>query len=130
MQFVGFFCEIEPDNPDVYSAPISLALAGADGYPAEEMARYLESGHPIFDVMEGTRDVVGDLFHSPGGSSLLTDGRFVWRVDLASYVKHYCLGLSDEFLNHAAGHSYQVPDVPFRQLLEISVSAAGRLGYR
>ncbi len=43
-------------------------------YQSAKVIKYLESGHPVSDIMEFTVDVIGNRFKVPGGSSLLSDG--------------------------------------------------------
>ena len=50
---------------------------------------------PVFDVMEATPDPRGADRRIAGGSSLLTDGYWVWRQDLAAYVEHFGVALPE-----------------------------------
>ncbi|MCX4716853.1 hypothetical protein OG818_13680 [Streptomyces virginiae] len=93
MEMIGFYREMDPENDAVFREPIGDKVRDRTPYPKAEIKRYLDSGHPIFDIMESTIDVVEGAFRVPGGSSLLSDGRFVWRVDLAAHVERYHLEL-------------------------------------
>ncbi|WP_284581852.1 hypothetical protein [Streptomyces sp. 2P-4] len=66
----------------------------------------------------------------PGGSSLLSDGRFVWRADLARYVDAYHLELPATFLSFAAGNGFCVPAPARERLLRVSEAAMPALGLR
>lgn len=61
---------------------------------------------------------------------MLSDGRFVWRVDLPNYVDTYNLELPGELLSFAADHAFSVPAASHEALLGISVAAGRALGFR
>lgn len=130
MKLIGFFRDMDPESPSVYSEKTPSKNSGKPDYPLREVERYLRSGHPILDVMESTADVIGEAFHVPGGSSILTDGSFAWRVDLASYVEHYSIPLPPDFLEFAGRHNFEVPHVAHEQLLEVSIAVSSSLGFR
>lgn len=109
MQFVGFFREMQPNPDEVFKESIFDHLTGGPSYEASNVVRYLESGYPVFDIMEGTRDVLGGKFLVPGGSSLLTDGQYVWRNDLSYYVREYKINLPVEFLNYMRDRNFEIP---------------------
>lgn len=111
MQFIGFYRELESNGPAVYEHSLPPPGSGASAYPHAEITQYLLSGYPALDVMELTSDVTGDAFRVPGGPSVLTDGLFVWRLDLAHYVRHYSIELPQSFLDAARTHEYRVPVV-------------------
>lgn len=94
------------------------------------IARYLRAGTIVFAIMEWTsdvigafpkpcreklqpgarlRDVVGGRFDVAGGSGILTDGTYYWRLDTADYVEHYGTGLPDEFLRHGRSLGWMAP---------------------
>ncbi|WP_143196631.1 hypothetical protein [Streptomyces sp. MJM1172] len=95
-----------------------------------EGKKYLEAGCPIFDVLETTPDVIGGSFTVAGGSSSLSDGRFVWRTDLPNYVHTYNLEVPGDFLSFAAEHVFSVPAASCETLLGVSVAAGRALGFR
>ncbi|MFE2534955.1 hypothetical protein [Streptomyces sp. NPDC059371] len=71
--------------------------------PKEERARiveYLRSGTPIIALMGFSEDVLGNKFSRPGGTAIMSDGRFFWRLDAADYVQHYGIELPEEFIAH------------------------------
>ncbi|MFH8796690.1 hypothetical protein [Streptomyces sp. NPDC017941] len=131
MKFVGFYRDMKPDGPEIYGEETpSINPGGAPEYSFQEVSRYLHSGHPVLDVMESTTDIIGQAFQVPGGSSVLTDGSFSWRADLASYVEHYAIALPPDFLDFMRGNNFEVPHVPRDRLLEISVAVSSALGFR
>jgi hypothetical protein len=118
MKVVGVFRELEPRGsdalPSIHDArdllPVDLA---------QKVARYLRRGEPVFDVMEFTRDpfdtskiVPGGtrLLGVSGGPTLLTDGQWTWRQDLAYYVEKYRVAISNEFIEHALSNNIDEMD--------------------
>ncbi|GAA2677453.1 hypothetical protein GCM10009864_56370 [Streptomyces lunalinharesii] len=130
MELVGFYREMESNNSEVYKESIANAYARRGGYEAKLVSRYLRSGYPILDVTESTVDVISGSFRVPGGSSILTDGRFVWREDLATYVDHYSLSLPDSFLDCIRENDFKVPSVAHEHILDVSLSVGRLLGFR
>jgi len=69
--------------------------------PVEErhaVAHYLRSGSMVMAWMEHTTDCLHGAFGVPGGSAIMTDGTYYWRLDAADYVETYGIGLPQEFL--------------------------------
>lgn len=130
MEMIGFYREMDPENDAVFREPIGDKARDRTPYPKAEIKRYLDSGHPIFDIMESTIDVVEGAFRVPGGSSLLSDGRFVWRVDLAAHVERYDLELPAEFVEHAGNHGFSMPAEDLPTLRAVSEAASIALGFR
>ncbi|CAL9581804.1 hypothetical protein [Streptomyces sp. Tu 3180] len=88
------------------------------GEPDEaELVAYLDSGHVLIDVMEGGHDVItGDPHrHSPGCSSLVTDGTWLWRQDFPHYLETHHVSLPDAFLDHVRGLDHQMPTITVAQ---------------
>lgn len=118
-----------------------LALAGAlaEGERAA-IASYLRAGAIVFAIMECTKDVIGAFpkirrenirpgvnileawggaFAVSGGSAILTDGTFYWRLDAADYVEHYGIGLPEEFLCHGRSLGWSAPQLTPERVLAI-----------
>lgn len=94
----------------------------AECLPAEDRTRiasYLRRGTIVFAAMEHTRDVIGGDFETPGGSGILTDGEYYWRLDAADYVEHYGLCLPADFVDHVARLNWVCPEVPPERVLVI-----------
>ncbi|HZP68084.1 MAG TPA: hypothetical protein VFB32_17410 [Rudaea sp.] len=81
--------------PSIYEAKEKLTSLEVD-----KIATYLRGGVAVFDVMEATRDPFDPKIFIQGGPSLLSDGFWVWREDLAHYVERYRVGLPAEFITH------------------------------
>ena len=89
-------------DPEVEGAmPLAACRDGLDLSVSAVVLRYLSSGAPVFDAMEATPDPRSAGHFIPGGSSLLTDGTWCWRLDLAAYVEAYALRLPTAFVQQA-----------------------------
>ncbi|MGW5068040.1 hypothetical protein ACWEQJ_18300 [Streptomyces cyaneofuscatus] len=84
------------------------------GMERAKIAEYLRSGTPIIALMGFSEDVLGGKFSRSGGTAIMSDGRFFWRLDAADYVEHYGIGLPEGFISH--GNSRQwIPPVLSRE---------------
>ena len=88
-RWVGQFAELtdRSDHPSMAAAVNSVSEA-----EALAVAVYLRSGHVLIDVLETRLDVL-DGSAVEESSSVLGDGQWIWREDLAHYVAKYRLGL-------------------------------------
>lgn len=59
--------------------------------------------------MEYTRDVINDSFGVSGGSAVVSDGHYYWRLDAADYVATYGIGLPDDFIRRGLEQRWQPP---------------------
>lgn len=121
-RWVGQFAELtdRPDHPSMASVVNSASEA-----EAMAIADYLRSGHVLIDVLETRPDVLdGSVVEE--SSSVLGDGQWVWREDLAHYVAKYRLGLGQEFLSYLVGEVTTLDD----SSLEQAVSEAMQLWQR
>jgi len=120
MRTLGLFRELEPKRPDVFRSSIIDAIRELPGRYDAEVARYLDSGIPLIDIMESTTDVIGGDARISGGSSILTDGTWVWRQDLSFYVKKYHLELGRDFVEHAMKMNFAIPEPDYSSLLALA----------
>jgi len=112
MRVIGLFRElVTPENtrlPSIYASKNILA---------EDMVmpvlKYLSMGTDVIDVMETTQDPFDSEKFISGGPSLTSDGEWVWRYDLAHYVRSYRVGLPEEFLARVR----HVEAVPVKKLI-------------
>ena len=86
-------------NPDVDGA-VTLLASGLELDPTTKsyVIQYLSSGLGVLDVMEATSDPRQTGHTIPGGSSLVTDGIWCWRLDLPAYIEAYNLSLPESFV--------------------------------
>ncbi|MFE0041037.1 hypothetical protein [Streptomyces sp. NPDC059015] len=130
VRFAGFFRQLEPDGPVVFSEDIQAAVVAGPNYPVEGVVRYLKAGHPILDVADSARDVLGGASRIAGSSSVLTDGEWVWRWDLTYYVERYNVALPELFVEHMRKRLYQVPTASREELVAISYLVNDALGFK
>lgn len=109
MKVIGVFRElgrgIAPSVPSIHSLVGTLS--------ADDVALvvdYLRSGTVVVDVMEAVIDPVDSVTCINGGSSLVSDGVWVWRADLAYFVEKYRVGLPSDFLVHARRLRHAIAD--------------------
>jgi hypothetical protein len=75
----------------------------------DQVAAYLESCPLFLAWMEHTTDVIGGKFGVSGGSGIVSDGEYYWRLDAAQYVREYGLGIPSQALDHMASHKWEPP---------------------
>ena len=68
---------------------------------AKVISEYLRSGIPVIDIMEASIDPFDQSIVMPGGPSLISDGDWVWRQDLAYFVEKYKVRLPKDFVFYA-----------------------------
>jgi hypothetical protein len=94
---LGQFAELEPGG-----GPHLLRLADViyhmDAADVPLVLAHLRIGIRVVDCMEMCVDPLDSTRSHPGGSSLATDGRWVWRVDLPYYVERYRVALTSDFI--------------------------------
>jgi hypothetical protein len=128
---LGFFEELFANAPQGVSAGRLMdAIPDSPAEDVRNIAEYLQSGHEIFDTMGAERDVVTNAGWILGAASLQTDGVWVWRVDLAHYVRRYGVRLPATFVNHVRRLDYAVPDVSESRLAELTAEVLPKLGFR
>ncbi|MGW0087223.1 hypothetical protein [Streptomyces sp. NPDC003393] len=116
----GFFREIGGQAPTADDAP-SLRDAVQDSGPWDEdrILTYLESGLEIYSTMGAERDVLTGEEWILGSGSLMTDGTWLWPVDLTHYVRRHHAALPQGFLSYIRTNNYTVPAVPDEQARHI-----------
>jgi hypothetical protein len=103
----------------------------AVGLPDEDkISRYLKEGIRVLDVLSGSRDIVDGEGEKAGGASILTDGTWVWRLDLRYYLEKYHVQLDDEFMQHVRVRGYPVSKVSHSRLLQVTKEVNEALGFR
>jgi hypothetical protein len=130
MKMVGFYREMDSSNPETFHETLRENVNNPPNYSREMVKNYLDSGYPIFDVTETTVDVIAGSFRVPGGSSLLSDGIFVWRVDLSMYVERYGVTLPEDFVSFMSANDYSMPPASRESLLTVSIAAGQAIGFR
>ncbi|MEU0394523.1 hypothetical protein ABZ208_17445 [Streptomyces sp. NPDC006208] len=123
---VGFFREFGPPDTDL-SAPSIHDAVRPHGLDDESgILAYLSSGTEIFSAMGADRDVVTGDEWIPGAGSLVTDGTWMWPVELRHYVKRYHAQLPEDFLAAVRAARYAAPPVSRKRVEEIVQEVFGR----
>jgi hypothetical protein len=125
---VGFFREFYPDHS---SLPWLRDHTGTRRIRSEsEIVEYLRAGHMIAGIMEWSTDVLdGTSFEDGSGApSLLTDGTWLWRRDLADYVERYHVELPDDFVLALVESGFRMPDLSAHDLAALTAAEEEGLG--
>ncbi|WP_405179648.1 hypothetical protein OG225_38745 [Nocardia sp. NBC_01377] len=69
----------------------------------------MRSATTVFDVLEDVTDLFRPGNVIPGGSSLISDGRWIWRVDSIHYLADHPLAFPEAFLRHVRSAEYRPP---------------------
>ncbi|WP_285506544.1 hypothetical protein [Actinokineospora sp. NBRC 105648] len=90
------------------AAPLMGALAPESRAP---VAAYLRAGTILFAIMEYTTDSLEQRFGVSGGSAVLSDGLYYWRLDAADYIETYGLAVPDGVVEHMSALDWRPPTV-------------------
>lgn len=107
MKFVGFFRELMHGKADRLPSLLD-ARDKLESKLVPGILAHLSSGQCIIDIMEFVQDPFqpnvtgfgGAMPGVPGGSSLETDGIWIWRYDLAYFIENYRIRLPKDFIEH------------------------------
>ncbi|MFI6056354.1 hypothetical protein ACIBCO_40645 [Streptomyces violascens] len=86
----------------------------------QQIIGYLDSGTEIYSTMGAERDVVMGEEWISGAGSLVTDGTWLWPVELVHYLRRYHIALPADFVEHIRGNQYVSPNVTRQRAIEIS----------
>ncbi|MFJ9250907.1 hypothetical protein [Streptomyces sp. NPDC101776] len=113
---LGFYDELD-DHPGQSSGSIRDAVRPVGEPDEADLVAYLDAGHVLIDVMEAGHDVItGSIHrHSPGCSSLVTDGTWLWRLDFPHYLETHHVSLPETFLEHVRSLRYRMPAIAVAQ---------------
>jgi hypothetical protein len=112
----GFYDELD-DRPGQPSGSIRDAVRSVGEPDEAHLVAYLDVGHVLIDVMEAGHDVItgSPHRHSPGCSSLVTDGTWLWRQDFPHYLETHHVSLPGAFLEHVRSLNHQMPTIAVAQ---------------
>jgi hypothetical protein len=80
---------------------------------------YLRFGTPIIALMGFSEDVLGNKFSRPGGTAIMSDGQFFWRLDAADYVQHYGIELPEKFIAHGDARQWAPPVLSREEVAQV-----------
>lgn len=97
---------------------------GAEPLPdADRVVAYLHAGHPLIDMMDVEDDPLDPARQVMNGSSILTDGDWLWRQDFGYYVRRHNVAPPEELLTAIRARHYVVPEVSVERLTELAAAA-------
>lgn len=94
---------------DRYQDLPSLATAGAVTVETDRdrLLDYMYNAPAVFDVMGSVPDLFAEGEWIAGGSSLYSDGIWIWREDSMTYVAAGTVGLPADFVTHVRSADYR-----------------------
>ncbi|MET7488525.1 hypothetical protein [Streptomyces sp. NPDC005538] len=113
---LGFYDELD-SRPDQPNGSIREAVRPVGEPDETDLVAYLDAGHILIHVMEAGPDAITGSAHrhSPGCSSLVTDGTWLWRQDFPHYVEAHHVSLPEAFVEHVRGLDYRMPTIVVAQ---------------
>ncbi len=107
--------------------PSILDNVGREPLPdADRVVAYLRAGHGLIAMMDVQDDFFDRSQQVLSGSSVSTDGDWLWRDDLAHYVQRHNVTLPEDFLRLIRRRHYVVPEVA-EAVLDAAADDAERL---
>jgi hypothetical protein len=120
MKTAGMFLELGRVRQPTLQHSIRDSVAATPLPDVDRVAAYLRSGHVLIDFMDVKDDVLDHSRQVMGGPTILTDGEWLWRDDLAYYVSRHNVLPPEEFLQLIRKRHYIVPDVDEATLEKIT----------
>jgi hypothetical protein len=118
LRLAGFFRELQQGLPD---GPGLRESCRATAQPDEAMiAGYLEAGAVIRSAGARVDDVLDPARTSVASMYLVTDGTWVWPLELAYYIREYHVELPADFVAHMRAQSWKTPGVTDAELIRLS----------
>ena len=108
---LGFFAVLSYTRAEERARRVLRSLQGGLREDPRPIIPYLRSGRILLALMEQTDDLLDDEFSVPGGSGIMTDGVYFWRVDTADYVEHHRVALPSDFLEHGRRRDWHPQDI-------------------
>lgn len=118
MKFAGMFRELGPVGLDVPQESIFEQVLPEELPDLADVVRYLRSGYELISMMDVNDDVFEPSRQFLGGSSVLTDGDWLWRHDFAEYVRLHRVAVPEELLSTIRERGYAVPELDESVLIE------------
>ncbi|MEU5690969.1 hypothetical protein [Actinosynnema sp. NPDC020468] len=118
MKILGFYDELWPYATGT-DGSIKAHTSTSREPDTDRVRQYLDTGDLILAIMSNDPDVMGGDRQIFNGSSIRTDGEYLWRQDLGHYYDNYDLRLPAAFLAQVRELDYQVPEVSDGQAAEV-----------
>ncbi|MEU8607371.1 hypothetical protein AB0C29_05155 [Actinoplanes sp. NPDC048791] len=111
MKLAGMFVELGRLRPPTPQPSILAGVASAPLPDVDAVVAYLRGGHKLIAAMDLQDDVFDPAHQILNGSSILTDGDWLWRHDYAHYVGRHDVEVPPEFLDLIRSRDYAVPEL-------------------
>ncbi|MFI5929592.1 hypothetical protein ACIA3K_26960 [Micromonospora sp. NPDC051543] len=109
LKTAGMFRELGPVRSAEPQESILDSVADEELPDLTQVVAYLKSGHVLIDVMDVADDAFDSTRQVMNGSTVVTDGDWLWRKDLAYYVGRHRIALPQDFLALIRERDYVVP---------------------
>ncbi|MEO6087871.1 MAG: hypothetical protein ABIQ18_32655 [Umezawaea sp.] len=106
---LGIYAPLFNGDSRLTRESLTPLVGGLDQDLRPRVAAYLRAGTILFAIMEYTTDVLGDRFGVSGGSAVLSDGTYFWRLDAADYVEVYGTAVPDAAVAHMRALDWRPP---------------------
>lgn len=122
-RFFGFFRE----QPHSAGSRISIhdGLGTDPNRDASAVAGYLRGGTVMLEADEIVRDLLDPGHPVIGSLALLTDGAWVWPVDLPHYVERHGLRIPDDFLERIHERNWRCAQLTREQVHKLLAAIPG-----
>ena len=119
----GMFAELSQGSHPAPGQNIRDHIARDPLPDADRVVAYLAAGHPLIDMMDIENDPLDPVRQVMNGSSILTDGEWLWRQDFGYYVRQHNVAVPEEFLDGIRSRHYVVPECSVEKLTELAAVA-------
>ncbi|MGC5377491.1 hypothetical protein ACPXB1_03305 [Micromonospora sp. DT68] len=123
LKAAGMFREFGPVRSVEPQQSIFDSVIDEELPDAAQVVTYLNSGHVLIDVMDVADDAFDSTRQVMNGPTVLTDGDWLWRKDLAYYVRRHRIAVPEDFLALIRARNYVVPSRGVPELTDCSRQA-------
>jgi hypothetical protein len=116
----GMFVELGQTRHPEPPQSIADHIAAEPLEDADLVTQYLDNGYLLIDMMDVERDVLDPEQEILSGSSIMTDGEWLWRQDLSYYVRRHHVALPPDLLTTIRERRYTVPSVDEERLIALT----------
>uniref|UniRef100_A0AAU3GMM3 Uncharacterized protein n=1 Tax=Streptomyces sp. NBC_01401 TaxID=2903854 RepID=A0AAU3GMM3_9ACTN len=116
---IGFYGEFNPQNLGGSAPSIHDDVRPYGLFDEAQTLEYMSSCREIYTTMGADRDVISGDEWVGGAGSLITDGTWVWPLELQYYIKRYHVELPPGFLADVRSANYAPPVVPPARYREV-----------
>ena len=93
----------------------------------ERLTDYLDACPVFLAWTEHTRDEIEGRLVVPGGSAIVSDGHYYWRLDASAYIREYGMSVPAAALRYFEQRNWLPPDFDEPSYLRIYVALETKL---